>query len=369
MGASLEIQLIAVTAAVACALVGVFLVLRRMALMADAISHTVLLGIVLSFFVVQDLHSPWLLLGAALMGVATVGLVEALQRSGLVAEDAAIALVFPALFSLAVLLIGLYARNVHLDADVVLMGELALAPFERVTVFGLDLPQSLVVLAGILLFNLFCIGLFYKELKLSTFDPVLAATLGIAPALLHYGLMALVAVTAVGAFDSVGAVLVVALIVTPPAAAYLLTDDLQRMLLLSAGIGAGSALSGYWLARWLDTNIAGSMALMAGVWFCVIWAAAPERGLVALLRRRARQRWQVAERVLALHLRSAEEEGSTNLVDRLPERLRWEPKFAHQVLRRAEANGLVQHQAGGLVLTERGRQQADYSSSRITGSS
>ena len=249
------------------------------------------------------------------------------------------------------------------------MGELALAPFERVTVFGLDLPQSLVVLAGILLFNLFCIGLFYKELKLSTFDPVLAATLGIAPALLHYGLMALVAVTAVGAFDSVGAVLVVALIVTPPAAAYLLTDDLQRMLLLSAGIGAGSALSGYWLARWLDTNIAGSMALMAGVWFCVVWAVAPERGLVALLRRRARQRWQVAERVLALHLCSAEEEGDLNLVDTLPERLRWEPKFARQVLRRAEANGLVQHQAGGLVLTERGRQQADYSSSRITGSS
>ena len=218
MSASVEIQLIAVVVAAACALPGVFLVLRRMAMMADAISHTVLLGIVLAFFVVADLQSPWLMLGAAAVGVLTVSLVELLNRTRLVKQDAAIGLVFPALFSLAVILISRFARGVHLDVDAVLLGELAFAPFDRIEILGLDLPHALVTMGVILVLNAGLIALFYKELKLSTFDAGLAATLGFAPGLLHYGLMALVSVTAVGAFDAVGAMLVVALMVTPAAA-------------------------------------------------------------------------------------------------------------------------------------------------------
>ena len=119
-GFQIEIQLIAILTAVACALPGVFLVLRRMAMMSDAISHTVLLGIVLGFFLVGDLASPLLIFGAALMGVVTVSLVALLERTRLVKEDAAIGLVFPALFSIAVILISRYAGNVHLDVDAVL---------------------------------------------------------------------------------------------------------------------------------------------------------------------------------------------------------------------------------------------------------
>ncbi len=237
----IEIQLIAAVVAVACALPGVFLVLRRMAMMSDAISHTVLLGIVLSFFVVQTLDSPWLILGAAVMGVITVSLVELLSHTKLVKQDAAIGLVFPALFSVAVILISRFARGVHLDVDAVLLGELAFAPFDRLTFFSLDLPRSLVVMGIILLINLIFISLFYKELKLTTFDAGLAAALGFSPTLLHYGLMGLVSITAVGAFDAVGSVLVVALMVTPAAAAYLLTNNLRRMLVLSALIGVISA--------------------------------------------------------------------------------------------------------------------------------
>ena len=244
MSASVEIQLIAVVVAAACALPGVFLVLRSMSMMADAISHTVLLGIVLAFFVVADLQSPWLLLGAAAVGVLTVSLVELLNRTQLVKQDAAIGLVFPALFSLAVILISRFARGVHLDVDAVLLGELAFAPFDRIELFGLDLPHALVTMGVILALNAGLIALFYKELKLSTFDAGLAATLGFAPGLLHYGLMAMVSVTAVGAFDAVGAVLVVALMVTPAAAAYLLTDDLRKMLVLSVLIAVASALGG-----------------------------------------------------------------------------------------------------------------------------
>lgn len=131
MGIALEIQLVALIVAVACSLPGVFLVLRRMALMSDAISHTVLLGIVLAFFVTHDIASPLLIAGAAAMGVITVGLVELLLRTRLVREDASIGLVFPALFSIAVILISRFAGSVHLDTDAVLLGEIAFAPFRR----------------------------------------------------------------------------------------------------------------------------------------------------------------------------------------------------------------------------------------------
>ena len=357
MSASLEIQLIAVLTAAACALPGVFLVLRSMAMMADAISHTVLLGIVLVFFIVQDLQSPWLLVGAAATGLVTVTLVEMLSRTRLVREDAAIGLVFPALFSLAVILISRFARGVHLDVDAVLLGELAFAPFDRALILGLDLPKALVTMGAILLANIVFISVFYKELKLSTFDPALATALGFAPGLLHYGLMALVSITAVGAFDTVGAILVVALFITPAAAAYLLTDDLRRMLFLSVGIGVLSALSGYWLARTVDASIAGSMATMTGLVFVIVYVAAPQRGLVAQLRRRKRNRLEFAQAMLAIHLLNHEDKpdaADESRIDHLREHIRWAPDFAARVVRYAEQTGIVRQQAGQLRLTDAG---------------
>jgi manganese/zinc/iron transport system permease protein len=147
--------MIAAITAAACALPGVFLVLRRMTMMSDAISHTVLLGIVIGFFLVQDLTSPLLVLGAAAVGVLTVSLVALLERTRLVKEDAAIGLVFPALFSIAVIMITRFAGNVHLDTDAVLLGEIAFAPFDRFEAFGADLgPRGMWVMGGILLINL-----------------------------------------------------------------------------------------------------------------------------------------------------------------------------------------------------------------------
>jgi manganese/zinc/iron transport system permease protein len=361
MGASLEIQLIAIVVAAACALPGVFLVLRGMSMMADAISHTVLLGIVLAFFAVQDLQSPWLLLGAAAMGVATVSLVELLNRTRLVKQDAAIGLIFPALFSLAVILISRYARGVHLDVDAVLLGELAFAPFDRMVVLGVDLPHALVTMTIILLLNIGFIALFYKELKLSTFDPGLAAALGFAPALLHYGLMTLVSVTAVGAFDAVGVVLVVALMITPAAAAYLLTDDLRRMLFLSVVIGVLSAIGGYWLARALNANLAGAMATVTGLVFLGVFLLAPRRGIVAVAARRQRQKLDFAQTMLAIHLLNHEggpDAEQENRVGHLIEHIRWQPGFAQRVLRYAEHTGTVRCQNDSLYLTDRGRMLA-----------
>jgi manganese/zinc/iron transport system permease protein len=367
MSPQFETQLIAAVIAAACAIPGVFLVLRRMAMLSDAISHTVLLGIVLGYFLTRDLGSPLLFVGAVVVGVLTVGLVELVNRTGLVREDSAIGLVFPVLFSIAVILISRYAGDVHLDTDSVLLGELAFAPFDRVQLFGLDVPRALAVGGGILLSNLLLVGLFYKELKLATFDAGLAAALGFAPALVHYGLMGVVSVTAVGAFDAVGSILVIALMVAPPATAYLLTDRLPRMIGLAVLIGVLSALAGYWLARWRDVSIAGAMASMTGVAFLLAYLLAPERGMVALALRRTRQRWVFAEQMLALHLLN--HEGTAEASEEcdaahLTAHLRWRPDFTAAVVRRAAESGHVRQSGCLLTLTERGRTLAQEASLR-----
>jgi manganese/zinc/iron transport system permease protein len=358
----IEIQLIAAVTAVACALPGVFLVLRRMAMMSDAISHTVLLGIVLGFFLTGDLASPVLVIGAALTGVLTVSLVELLNRTRLVKEDTAIGLVFPVLFSIAVILISRFAGDVHLDTDAVLLGELAFAPFNRFTLFGFDLgPAALFLMGGILLINLGFIVLFYKELKLATFDPGLAAALGFLPGVLHYALMGAVSITVVGAFEAVGSILVVALMIAPPMTAYLLTENLARMIAASALVGVAGAISGYWLAHLLDASIAGSMAAALGLIFLFVLLFAPRRGLLAAVQRRIRQRGEFARTLLLIHLLNHEglpEADQENNLEQLHEHLRWETEFTTRIVRGAVQLGLVSRLNGHLALTEDGRASA-----------
>ena len=355
----LEIQAIAALVAVACALPGVFLMLRRMSMMSDVISHAILPGIVLAFFVTSDLSSPFLILAAAATGVITVVFVELIERTQLVKEDAAMGLVFPILFSIGVILIARYAGDVHLDVDAVLLGELAFAPFNRFEMDGVDMgPKAIYVMSVILLLNVVFITLFYKELKLATFDAALAATLGFAPTVLHYGLMTLVSITAVGAFDAVGSVLVVALMIGPPATAYLLTDRLWVLLGLSALFGVLSALGGYWLAHAFDASIAGAMATLTGVLFGIVFLVAPDRGMVAVMRRQARQRWTFAQQMLVIHLLNHEgepDEEEESQVDHLHEHLRWEPAFASRVVRQAERRAVVKRDHGRLMLTDSGR--------------
>lgn len=357
--AQLEIQLVAVVVAVACALPGVFLVLRRMAMMSDAISHAILVGIVVAFFIVKDLGHPLLVIGAALTGVLTVTLVELLNKTKLVNEDAAMGLVFPLLFSIGVILIAQHASDVHLDTDAVLMGELAFAPFDRFYAFGWDLgPRSFWIMGGILLLNLTFILSFYKELKLATFDASLAASLGFAPVILHYALMGIVSITAVGAFDAVGSLLVVALMIAPAAAAYLLTDRVSLMLLIAAGIGVASAIGGYWVAHLLDVSIAGSMASVTGLFFLVTFLGAPERGLVAIARRNSSQKILFAGDALVVHLLNHEgspEAESENRIDHLGYHMRWQDAFARRVIRSLKRRECIQQEAELLKLTDKGR--------------
>lgn len=365
MSPQFEIQLIAVVVAMACALPGVFLVLRRMAMMSDAISHSILLGIVLTFFITKDLTSPLLVLGAALTGVLTVSLVELLNRTKLVQEDSSIGLVFPLLFSIGVILISRHAGDIHLDTDAVLLGELAFAPFDRLIIFNTDIgPKSLYVMGSILLINILFILLLYKELKLATFDNGLAAALGFSPWIIHYGLMSLVSITAVGAFDAVGSILVVALIIGPPVTAYLLTEKLSFMLLLSALIGGIAAVSGYWMAHFLDTSIAGSIASMIGFAFSMVYLFAPEKGLIAMARKRIKQRIEFAVEMLLVHLLNheglpeAERECHRN---HLYDHLHWEEDFIKKILKNGERKMWLRSEGDLLYLTEKGREMAQES--------
>ena len=361
--AQVEIQLIAMVVAASCALPGVFLVLRKMAMMSDAISHAILPGIVIAFFVTQDLNHPFLIAAAALTGLLTVVIVETIHRTRLVQEDAAIGIVFPALFSVGVILIAQFAGDVHLDTDAVLLGELAFAPFDRMIVNGNDLgPRSLWIMTGILTMNALFILLCYKELKLATFDAALAASLGFAPAILHYTLMGLVSVTAVGAFDAVGSILVVALMVGPPAAAHMLTDRLSHLIGLSLMLGLLSALSGYWVAHWLDVSIAGSMASMVGIFFMLVLLLAPQRGLLAISYRQRLQKLHFAAKMLTIHLANHEgtpEEARESRVAHLEEHLAWTASFASQVVRYSTQRGYVTRSNGVLQLTTHGRQLAN----------
>ncbi len=274
MSASLEIQLIAALTAAGCAIPGVFLLLRKMSMVSDSITHTILLGIVLAFFAVNDLSSPFLLIGAAIMGPITVWITELLSKTKTVSEDAATGIVFPLLFSIAVILITKYAGTAHLDTDSVLLGELAFAPFDRMVLFGYDLGAKGLYISGcMLVINIVFTSVFYKELQVVSFDPVLAAVMGFSPAVVHYSLMTAASLTAVGAFEAVGSVLVTAFMIAPAASAYLLTENLKKMIFIAVGIGLASGILGYHTAVLYDVSIAGCMACWTGVFFVgsVLW--------------------------------------------------------------------------------------------------
>jgi manganese/zinc/iron transport system permease protein len=343
----------------ACALLGAFLVLRKMAMMADAISHAILPGLVVGYWLA---HGPDLLfgfLGAAAASVVTVAAVEALQNTRRIGGQAAIGIVFPAMFAFGTFLVSRFFADVHLDTDAVLYGNIEFAAQDLLIVGDSVLgPQPLFVMSAMLLLNLLFVGLFYKELKLATFDPGLAAALGFSPVVLHYALMTVMSVTTVAAFSAVGAILVVALMIVPAATAYLLTDRLPTMIWLAVLVGALSAASGFFVASALDASVAGAMATMTGVFFGLALLFSPLHGLVARSRRLREQQVRLAAESLVIHLANHEGDEAESAVAHLSEELRWAPDFAQLAVRTAQRDGLVEREDGHLALTTRGRSVA-----------
>jgi manganese/zinc/iron transport system permease protein len=442
--------------AISGAMLGTFLLLRGMSLTSDAISHTVLLGIVVAFLVMTglfnqepDLTSPWLIIGAALAGVTTVVLTEAIYRSGLVKQDAALGLAFPLLFALAVILISRFVQDVHMDEDAVFIGEIGVAwadtnshclgNCETVTITPEDpraeisrqctncreeaisprdegaefierctncgeyspaqawqagfideepilvfWPKSITVMSLVTLISVTFVLLFFKELKLSTFDPALASALGFRPAMLNYALMVVVSLVAVGAFEAVGSILVIAFFIIPPAAAYLLTDNLSRMLIYSSLIGAAGAYFGYDLARgsflglfqvdsvlvglnrlfnlglleeW-NSSISASMVLMMFFFFFLCWILSPKYGLVSTMLRRRTQQQRFDNQVVLAHINNHEgtaREQEELSVETLYHHFRWSPRKTKRLLDQMQSRNLVHVQANIVRLTSKGK--------------
>ncbi len=267
--------------ATTCALLGCFLILRKMAMVGDAISHAVLPGIVIAFLLSGSRDSLTMLIGAGLIGIFTTFLIEFFHRKAKLQTDASIGVTFTWLFAVGVVLISLFAGKVDLDQDCVLYGEIAYVPLDVIITGGVNIgPKAIWVMGIVMVLVVVFIISFYKELFLTTFDPAYANALGISTALWHYLLMGGVSVTTVASFESVGAILVVALLIAPAATAYLITDDFKKMLIIAAIVGTISSITGYYLAVWLDASIAGAIATMTGVVFFLTMCFSPTHGLV-----------------------------------------------------------------------------------------
>lgn len=264
--------LLAVVSALACALPGVFVVLRKNSMLVDAISHAILPGIIFGYFFTQNFNSPILIIAAALAGLTVVLGSEWLSRTGLLTGDAPQGLIFPALFSAGVILVSLKFANIHLDTHMVLAGDLNIAAWDQLRIGGTAIgPTYLYVMLVVLLVNVLFLTLFYTPLKITTFDRQFASSLGIRSGLVNTAFMFLVSITVTAAFNAAGAILVIALVVVPAATAYLLSNRLSVMIALTAIIAVAGALAGFWLAYVLDAATSAGMAVFYGLVFGAVF--------------------------------------------------------------------------------------------------
>ena len=260
--------------ALACGLLGNFLILRRMALMGDAISHSILPGIVIAFLIGENRGPFAMFVGAVTAGVVTTALIEVIQRRTRIKQDAAMGIIFTSLFAIGVLLVSVFAGQIDLDAECVLYGELGFVGLEQepTVIFGFESGRPQIVIMGVVCVVVIAfVAAFYKELLVTCFDPGLATSLGIRPAVWHYAFMAMLSVVIVSSFRAVGAILVVATLVLPGATAYLLASRLPTMLALSALHAALSAVFGMHFGVWLNCSFGAALVVAGAILFGLAW--------------------------------------------------------------------------------------------------
>ncbi|QXD24944.1 metal ABC transporter permease [Opitutia bacterium ISCC 51] len=275
----------------ACGLVGNFLILRRMALVGDAISHSLLPGIAVVFLISNSRSTGLMVTGALAAGLASVWLIEFIHKKTRVKQDAALGVTFTTFFAIGVILISVFADQVDLDLECVLYGEIGWIGFaDSWSVFGAEVPIPLLQMGATFLAVLALVIVFYKELLVTSFDSGLATSLGIPASWIHYGLMIMLSLVIVFSFESVGAILVIAMLIMPGATGALLSDRLPHILILSIIFGGFYSLAGIHLAEWLNCSQAGAMVTSGFGLFCLIWITSPRRGLLAQSLKRLRQR-------------------------------------------------------------------------------
>ena len=340
----------AVTAA-ACGLVGTLLVVRRMSLLGDAISHAVLPGIVIAVLLGGRPGGPLVFVAATAAALLTVWLTQALAARAGVAADAGAGVVFTTMFALGVALVSAAGRGAHIDAACVLAGDLTFVPFDTLAIAGRELPRAFVAGATVLAILAAAAWATWKLQVTTAFDADAARAAGLPVAAVTAGLLTATALATVAGFQAVGAILVVALLVVPAAAAELLVPRLHQVAVLAMLLAAGGACLGY-LAAWrLEVNEAGAIAVVLGLEYLAAAILAPHDGVVARLVSAARFGWRVAcEDALAALWRG--ERTGTAAAGRAPLRGR----LARLGL---WAGGDVVRTADGWRLTPRGRRAAE----------
>lgn len=277
----------AILCGLATSLLGNFLVLRKMSMLGDAVSHAILPGLAAAFFISESRSSLPMFVGAVIVGVLTAVFTEWIRRVGRVDEGASMGVVFTSLFALGLVMIVQAADHVDLDAGCVLFGGLESTPLDKIDLFGYRIPRVVVTLGTVAIVNALFVLVMYKEWKISSFDPGTSTTMGFSAKWLHYVLMVLVAITAVASFEAVGNILVVAMFVVPPATAFLLTNRLAPMIVISGLLAVGAAITGHLSAMivprifgFSSTLTSGMMAVTTGLFFVVALLISPRQGVL-----------------------------------------------------------------------------------------
>ncbi|MEM9587876.1 MAG: iron chelate uptake ABC transporter family permease subunit, partial [Planctomycetota bacterium] len=300
--------------------------------------------------------------------VVMIWLTHWLKRTRLIDDTAGLGIVFSAMFSVGILLVSQNLRNTHFHADCIIDGNLALAPLDRLIVASRDFgPKAFVIMSVMSLSVLGFILLSYKELKLMLFDPGLARQFGFRPGLLQFLWLSVVSMTTVAAFEVAGSILIVALMIAPPAAAYLLTRRLSRLLMVAVGLAALSSVGGFFMARWLDVSPTGPIASVSGGIFLLVFTLAPGRGWLAAIRRRQRQRAETQLYLLMEAVARDENPSSGNAKRSLSDRLNWPPRELDLWLDRLLQRKWADRAGNGYRLTDLGLDRQSQLRDRLMG--
>lgn len=335
--------------AIVCGVVGCLIILRRMAFLGDALSHAMIAGVAGGYLFMKllfgiEASAPAMLIGSLIAAVLTVALIGFVSRVSRIKEDAAIGIMYTGIFASGVVLVSVFRHYIHIDLMHFIMGDV-------LGISDTDLWVSAITSALVLSIIL----LFFRHFQITSFDPVMAASIGLPVLLIDYLLTGCVSLVVVSAVSMVGVIMVVGLLITPAATAYLLSDRLGRMMWLAGLFGVTSVVGGLYLCVWLDSAGGGAIMLFSTLQFLVVLFIAPRYGLLARwLRLKRMVPQQTIEDILQTVFRH--KEGPTPL--KTIETYVTDKYSITRAVRSLVDSGLLENQAEGVTLTASGNTEA-----------
>jgi len=331
---------------ISCGLIGTFIMLRRLSLIGDALAHAVLPGVVIGFMVAGK-NPLSLFIGALAAGILTSVLISFVERNSKIKEDTSIGIIFTGAFALGILLVS-QLKQVHIDLSSYLFGD----------VLGVS-DSDLILSSMITLFIILSVILFFKQLLVTSFDPTMAHIIGISAGVVHYFLMTLLSMSIVAGLQSVGVILIIAMLITPPATAFLLTDKLKYLLILSCLFGIVSSVTGLYLSYHLNFASGASIVLVAVFFFALAFLFSPKEGIVnKYFRRKENSNLNMIEDIIKFIHRSEKPVIKQNVMSDISKELGIKESRVKVLLNKIVKLGLLNFANGGYTLSEKGNKLA-----------